>query len=189
MNKINSYIFIQILKACSLIFFIFVVIAWLLQLTRLISLTNLIQVDVFTILFLSFYLLPNLITIIMPFVLIFGILLCFIKLHKDRELVAIYTLGLNKKSIRKPIILFTIIITSFFIILNFYFSPNIYKKYKIKEFEIRNEINFEKILISNFLKIGKETIIDFKKNKNIFENIFINFSDDNDNLSYTDDVY
>ena len=184
MNKINSYIFIQIFKSCTLIFFIFVAIAWLLQLTRLISLTNLIQVDVYTIIILSFYLLPNLITIIMPFVLIFGILLCFIRLNKDRELIAIYTLGLKTNSIRKPIIFFTIILTSFFIILNFYFSPNIYKKYKIKEFEIRNEINLEKILISNFLKIGNNTILDFKKKQNIFEKIFINFYDGKDNLVY-----
>ena len=151
MNKISSYIFIQILKGCSLIFFIFVSIAWLLQLTRLISLTNLIQVDIITIIILSFYLLPNLITIIMPFVLIFGILLCFLKLHRDRELIAIYTLGLNENTLRKPIIIFTIIMTLIFILLSFYFSPNIYKKYKINEFEIRNKINFERILILTIL--------------------------------------
>ena len=185
MNKISSYIFIQILKGCSLIFFIFVSIAWLLQLTRLISLTNLIQVDIITIIILSFYLLPNLITIIMPFVLIFGMLLCFIKLHRDRELIAIYTLGLNENTLRKPIIIFTIIMTLIFILLSFYFSPNVYKKYKINEFEIRNKINFERILISNFLKIGDETVLDFKKNNNNFENIFINFLDDKDNLIFS----
>ena len=185
MNKISSYIFIQILKGCSLIFFIFVSIAWLLQLTRLISLTNLIQVDIITIIILSFYLLPYLITIIMPFVLIFGILLCFIKLHRDRELIAIYTLGLNENTLRKPIIIFTIIMTLIFILLSFYFSPNVYKKYKINEFEIRNKINFERILISNFLKIGDETVLDFKKNNNNFENIFINFFDDKDNLIFS----
>ena len=185
MNKISSYIFIQILKGCSLIFFIFVSIAWLLQLTRLISLTNLIQVDIITIIILSFYLLPNLISIIMPFVLIFGILLCFIKLHRDRELIAIYTLGLNENTLRKPIIIFTIIMTFIFILLSFYFSPNVYKKYKINEFEIRNKINFERILISNFLKIGDETVLDFKKNNNNFENIFINFFDDKDHLIFS----
>ena len=185
MNKISFYIFIQIFKGCSLIFFIFVSIAWLLQLTRLISLTNLIQIDIITIIMLSFYLVPNLITIIMPFVLIFGILLCFIKLHRDRELIAIYTLGLNENTLRKPIIIFTIIMTFIFILLSFYFSPNVYKKYKINEFEIRNKINFERILISNFLKIGDETVLDFKKNNNNFENIFINFFDDKDNLIFS----
>ena len=184
MNKINYYIFIQILKGCTLIFFIFVSIAWLLQLTRLISLTNLVQVDIITIIILSFYLLPNLITIIMPFVLIFGLLLCFIKLHRDRELIAIYTLGLNENTLKKPIVIFTIIMTLIFILLSFYFSPNVYKKYKLNEFEIRNKINFERILISNFLKIGDKTVLDFRKNNNNFENIFINFIDEKDNLIF-----
>ena len=184
MNKISAYIFIQIFKGCSLIFFIFVSIAWLLQLTRLISLTNLVQVDIITIIILSFYLLPNLITIIMPFVLIFGLLLCFIKLHRDRELIAIYTLGLNENTLKKPIVIFTIIMTLIFILLSFYFSPNVYKKYKLNEFEIRNKINFERILISNFLKIGDKTVLDFRKNNNNFENIFINFIDEKDNLIF-----
>ena len=35
------------------------------------------------IILLSFYLIPNLISIITPFILIFGLLLCFIKLSKD----------------------------------------------------------------------------------------------------------
>ena len=120
----------------------------------------------------------------MPFVLIFGLLLCFIKLHRDRELIAIYTLGLNENTLKKPIVIFTIIMTLIFILLSFYFSPNVYKKYKLNEFEIRNKINFERILISNFLKIGDKTVLDFRKNNNNFENIFINFIDEKDNLIF-----
>jgi len=50
MEKINKYIFLEIIKGCSLVFFIFLSVSWLLQFTRLISLTNLIQVDISTIL-------------------------------------------------------------------------------------------------------------------------------------------
>ena len=84
LNKINIYVFIQILKSCTLIFFIFLSISWLLQLTRLFTLTNLIQIDIFNVIFLSFFLIPNLLTIIIPFILIFGVLLCFVKLSKDK---------------------------------------------------------------------------------------------------------
>ena len=50
MNKrIDIYIFLQILKSCSLIFFIFITIAWLMQLTRLFTLSNLIQIDILNI--------------------------------------------------------------------------------------------------------------------------------------------
>ena len=97
LNRISFYVFIQIFKGCTLIFFIFISISWLLQITRLFSLTNLLQVEIITIFLLSLFLLPNLITVILPFVVIFGIVLCFVKLNKDKELLAIYSSGLSNK--------------------------------------------------------------------------------------------
>ena len=184
MNKIKYYIFIQILKGSTLIFFIFISIAWLLQITRLISISNLIQVDIFNIVFLSLYLIPNLISIIMPFVIMFGIVLTFIKLNKDRELISIYSLGLNINTIRIPIIVFSIFVTLILVFLNFYISPNVYNNYKIKEFEIRNKINFEKIIVSNFLELNNNTIIDFKRNINDLNDIFIKFDDEKENIIF-----
>jgi len=183
-NRISFYVFIQIFKACTLIFFIFVSISWLLQITRLFSLSNLLQVEIITIFLLSLLLLPNLITIILPFVLIFGIVLCFVKLNKDKELLAIYSSGLSYKVIRSPLILFTLLFSLIYIILNFYISPLIYDKYKQKEFQIRNTINFEKLILSNFLEVNKDTILDFKKTDKTFEEIFINFKTETDNLIF-----
>ena len=45
MNKINFYIFGEIFRGFLLILFIFVSIAWLLQFTRLMSISNLLQID------------------------------------------------------------------------------------------------------------------------------------------------
>ena len=103
MNRIDKYIFFEISKGFMLIFFIFLSISWLLQFTRLISLTNFIQVDIITILHLSIFLIPNLITVILPFVIIFGLIITFLKLHKDKEIISIYSLGLNTRSFRKSI--------------------------------------------------------------------------------------
>ena len=72
MTKIEKYIFYEISKGSLLVLFIFLSISWLLQFTRLISLTNLIQVDIFTIFYLSTFLIPNIITVIIPFVIMFG---------------------------------------------------------------------------------------------------------------------
>ena len=184
MSKINRYIFIEISKSTLLMLFIFLSISWILQFTRLISLTNLIQVDIVTIFNLSLFLIPNLVTIIMPFVIMFSLILTFIKLHRDRELISIYSLGLNIKSIFNPLFFFSSIILVILIILNFYISPNVYKNYKIKEHEIRNKINFEKIIISNFVEINKNTYIDFKRNKEKFNEVFIKFSENKDNMIY-----
>ncbi len=183
-NKINLYIFYQILKSCFLILFIFISIAWLLQLTRLLTLTNLIQIDLFNVIYLSFFLIPNLLSVIIPFILIFGILLCFIKLNRDKEIIAIYSLGMQLKPIKFSLISFTIIITLFHIILNSFISPIVYEKYKIKEFDLRNTIDLNKMISSNFLKINNETTLDFKKNKNSFEDIFISNNSNIDNLIF-----
>ena len=100
-GKINLYLFSQIFKNFLLILFIFLTVSWLLQITRLFTISNFIQIDVIDIIFLSFYLLPNIITVIIPFILIFGLLLCFIRLNKDNELVAILSLGLGVAPFKK----------------------------------------------------------------------------------------
>ena len=184
MKKIDKYIFLEILKGCLLILFIFISISWLLQFTRLISLTNLIQVDIITIFYLSMFLIPNLISVIMPFVIIFGLIITFIKLHKDKEIISIYSLGLSTNSLSRSLKYFTILIILILLSFNFYISPKIYKEYKLKEFEIRNKIDFEKIVISNFLQINKNTFLDFKKDNQEFKEVFIKFSENNDNLIY-----
>ena len=184
MMKINKYIFLEITKGSLLVFFIFISISWLLQFTRLISLTDLIQVDILTILYLSLFLIPNLATIILPFVIIFGLIISFVKLYKDRELISFYSLGLSNTVITKPLILFSLIVLTISIIFNFYISPKIYKEYKLKEHEIRNNINFEKIIISNFIEINKNTFLDFKKDNSNFREVFIKFNENNENLIY-----
>ena len=184
MNKLNFYIFNELLKGFLLIFFIFLSIAWLLQFTRLISVSNLLQIDSLSILILSIYLIPNLFTIILPFIVIIGISITFIKLFKDREIIAIYSLGLNTNVIKKPLLIFSLLIIFISIFFNFYFSPNIYEKYKLNEYELRNKINLEKIIFSNFLELNENTVIDFKRNKKQLNDIFINFSDNKENIIY-----
>ena len=184
MNKIDKYIFLEILRGCSLILFIFLSISWLLQFTRLISLTNFIQVDMLTIFYLSTFLIPNLISVILPFVIIFGLIISFIKLYKDKEIISIYSLGLSTNPFSNALKYFTLLIIAILLCFNFYISPKIYKEYKINEFEIRDKIDFKKIVISNFLKINDDTFLDFNKDNKDFKEVFIKFSNNNDNLIY-----
>ena len=184
MKKIDKYIFLEILKGCLLILFIFLSISWLLQFTRLISLTNFIQVDIITIFYLSTFLIPNLISVIMPFVIMFGLMITFIKLYNDKEIISLYSLGLGTSSFSNALKYFTLLVVIILLSFNFYFSPQVYKDYKVKEFEIRNKVDFEKIVISNFLKINKNTFLDFKKDNQTFKEVFIKFSENNDNLIY-----
>ena len=183
-DKINIYLFIQIIKYFILILFIFLGVAWLLQITRLFTLSNFLYIEIYDIILLSLYLIPNLITVILPFILIFGLLLCFNKLKRDNELISMLSLGLGLAPFKNTLISFCIIILSFFTLLNFYLAPKIYGVYKIKEFDIRNTIDFDKMSFSNFLNLDKKTILDFDKKDNEYVNIFINFIDDNENVVY-----
>ena len=183
-DKIKIYLFFQITKYFMLILFIFLSVAWLLQITRLFTITNFLYIELFDILLLSLYLIPNLITVILPFILIFGLLLCFIKLKRDNELIAILSLGLGLRPFKSSLISFCLIIVSIFIIFNFYIAPKIYGIYKIKEFEIRNTLDFNKMAFSNFINLDKNTILDFNKKNNEYEDIFINFIDDKENIVY-----
>ena len=183
-KKIDIYIFFQILKSCSLIFFIFITISWLMQLTRLFTLSNLVQIDIVDIIYLSLFLLPNLFSVILPFILIFGILLCFIKLNKDKELISIFSLGLDLKPFKNSMIMLSLIILIFYSLLIFFISPKIYEIYKYKEFKLRNTLNLNNVVATNFLKINDGTTLDFKKNKNSYEDIFINFKDNSENIVF-----
>lgn len=184
MYKIDNYILKQIFKYFSLIFFIFLSISWLLQLTRLFTISNFIQIDILSILVLSIYLIPNILTIILPLILIFGILLCFLKLYKDKELISIFSLGLDLKPIRNSLTIFTIIILFIYGSLSFFISPKVYEIYKYKEFELRNTIDFDSMLFSNFININENTILDFNKKNNIYEDILISFDDTKENIIY-----
>ncbi len=184
LHKLNFYLLIQISKYFFLILFIFLSVAWLLQLTRLFTISNFMNIEILNIIFLSFYLIPNIITVILPFILIFALLLCFIKLHKDNELIAILSLGKELNHFKKVFLIFTFSLVIIFSILNFYLAPKIYEQYKIIEYDLRNNLNFNNMAYSNFLNLNKSTILDFNKIDNSYEDIFISFKDKKDNLFY-----
>ena len=184
MKKINLYIFIQIIKSCTLVFFIFISIAWLLQISRLFSYLNNLQIDFVNVLFLSFFLIPNLINVTLPFIIIFGLIIAFIKFDKDKEIIAIYSLGLSIKEILKPLFLISIIAIFLYLFLNLFFSPYIYDKYKQKEFDLRNSINLDNINISNFIQLDENLILDFSKKEDVFEDVFIRFIGENENIVF-----
>ena len=184
LNKINYYLLNQISKNFILILFIFLSVAWLLQITRLFTITNFMQVEIINIIILSFYLIPNIITVIAPFILIFGLMLCFVRLNRENELIAILSLGLGLNPFKKTLILFGLMLTVLFTSFNFFLSPIIYKKYKLEEYDLRNTIDFNSMTFSNFLNLNKTTILDFTKINNEYQDVFISFKDDKDNIVY-----
>ena len=183
-SKINIYLLTQISKYFCLILFIFLSVAWLLQLTRLFTITNFMHIKIIDVVLLSLFLIPNIITVITPFILIFGLLLCFLKLNRDNELIAILSLGAGLNPFRNTLLFFCFILVLIFSILNLYFAPIIYKQYKLEEYELRNTLDLESMVFSNFLNLNNSTILDFKKNNSTYNDILISFTDEKENIVY-----
>ena len=58
------------------------------------------------------------------------------------------------------------------------------KNIKLKNYDLRNTLDFNKMAFSNFLNLNKTTILDFKKNNNEYQDIFISFNDEKENIVY-----
>ena len=95
---------------------------------------------------------PNLINITLPFIVIFGLVLCFYKLDKDKEIIAIYSSGLGNRNIKNPLISFVICLIILYVSLNTIISPIIYNKYKINEFNCN--VDYNKICDVDYFKNG-----------------------------------
>jgi len=107
-------------------------------------------------------------------------------MDRDKEIIAIYSLGLNINVIKNPLYCLLGVTTILYIFLNFFFSPYIYGKYKENEFELRNSVDLNNINYSNFIKLEK-IILDFDKEDDVYKNIYINFIeeiDETENIIY-----
>jgi len=147
---------------------------------------NNLQINFLSIFSLSLWLIPNLLNVTLPFILIFGLVLSFLKFDKDREIIAMYSLGLSINELKKPIIFTGCIVLFIYLFTNFIFSPLTYSIYKENEFKLRNSIDFNKINIANFIELDNKIVIDFNKKDGNFEEILINFQneDNEENIIY-----
>ena len=173
MKKIEIYLLKQILKSFLLFFFIFIGISWLLQTTRLLNLIVVNKIPIFSVFILSINIIPNTVVSILPFIIFLSILFTCFKLNRDKELIAIYVLGSNKKEVMKPFIIFSILTFILSLILSLYISPYSYETFKKDEFDLRTNLDIENIGLNNFYDFNNEIIINFEKEKDIFTNLFI----------------
>ena len=74
--------------------------------------------------------------------------------------------------------------TLFYASFHFYLSPIIYEKYKLSEYDLRNNIDFEKFVVSNFVELNNNTILDFEKKDKNFKNIFIKVDENTDSIIF-----
>ena len=137
---------------------------WFSQILRILELQHSITTQLFDVISTTILVLPSFINPLMPFLLIIA---GFFLNHKF--IISNEILILKQYVSLKNNLLITIFLTSGIIFLYFlnneYFSINLYHKYKVKELEIRNNLNLGIPELKEF-HIEEEVSIFFKKQKN-----------------------
>ena len=93
-DKIKIYLFFEIIKNFTLVLFIFLSVAWLLQITRLFTITNFLHIEIIDIFFIPLFN-PKLNNSYCSIYINLCITICFCKLNRHNELIVIASLGLG----------------------------------------------------------------------------------------------
>ena len=178
-NKIQKYIFKDIIKNFLTILLTFTAIAWT---VRAVNFLDLIIEDGFSSLIYIKYSILNLTAILTrftPLSFLIGLLLTIIKLEKQQEFLILWTSGLNKIKIANTFILISILITLIQILITFYLNPFLLGKSRIL-LKTHEDKEISSVLKSNNFNDtfkGITFFVEKKNENNELINIFV--QDDN----------
>jgi len=138
-KKMKSYIIFLYFKYLLSSLFIFIGLIWLSQILRIIDTQFSISNQIIDILIATILVLPSFVVPLMPFLIIISSFFLSEKLYKTNESTIISQYLNNHEKYKISIILSTFILI-IYLLNSEYFSVNLYKNYKIKELEIRNNL-------------------------------------------------
>ncbi|WP_025898559.1 LPS export ABC transporter permease LptF [Sneathiella glossodoripedis] len=122
MKKINWYIIVQLLGPTLFITFALTGVIWLSQTLQFVEklITGL---PISTFLTLTVLLLPGILKFTLMLGLFFGILFTFNKLYTESELIVMWSAGLSKAALMKPVMYLALFLTVLLYIFSFYVTP------------------------------------------------------------------
>ncbi len=136
----RKYILTQILYVTFLVTSVLLVTIWLTQSLRFLDHVMSKGLSLGLFFKLSYYLLPGILSKILPISFFISILSVFGKLQSDSELISMRTLGLSNVNLISPVMIIACAILMFLYFLNLYLQPLSIKKFKDLQNEIRNNL-------------------------------------------------
>ena len=182
-NKIQKYIFKDIIKNFLTILLTFTAIAWTVRAVNFLDLIIEDGFNPFTYFKYSILNLSAILTRFTPLSFLIGLLLTIIKLEKQQEFLILWTSGLNKIKIANTFIFISLLITLIQILMTFYLNPFLLSKSRIL-LKTQEDKEISSVLRSNNFNDSFKGITFFieKKNENNeLINIFV--QDDNGALN------
>lgn len=140
MLRLPRYIFSQC--AGPLFFFTLVLsgVVWLSQSLKMLDLVINRGQSALVFLQLSVLLFPSLLTVVLPIALFCALLYALNRLYNDSELIVMWSAGVGRWAIARPIIFLAILVAIVNLFLNLYLMPTGYRTMKDKVYEIRGDL-------------------------------------------------
>ena len=184
-NKIQKYIFKDIIKNFLTILLTFTAIAWTVRAVNFLDLIIEDGFNPYTYFKYSILNLSAILTRFTPLSFLIGLLLTIIKLEKQQEFLILWTSGLNKIKIANTFIFISLLITLTQILMTFYLNPFLLSKSRIL-LKTQEDKEISSVLRSNNFNDSFKGItfyIEKKNENNELVNIFV--QDNNGALNLT----
>jgi len=138
MNSYSRYVLRQLFAGMLLVSAGLTCIIWLSQSLRFVEMIVNRGLSAGTFVYMTFLLLPNFLTVILPIALFTVIVFTYSKMVTDRELVVMRAAGVGQFGLAKPALIMTFLTLVFGYALNLYLLPESYKAFRLLQWEIRN---------------------------------------------------
>ncbi len=144
-NRISSYIFLQLAVGLVMVTAAVTCVVWLSQSLRFIEMIINRGLNVGAFLTLTGLMMPNFLTIILPIAIFIVTVFFYHKMIMDRELVVMRAAGMSSLSLSKPALAMSIALVAFGYALSIYIVPASYKMFREMQWDIR--YNFSNVLL------------------------------------------
>lgn len=163
MNRLDRYIFKQLFFISFSVAVVLTCIVWLAQSLRFVETVANKGVSASVFFQMIFFLLPNLIIIVLPVAILIAVLFVYNKLAADHELMVMQGSGVSAFQLMRPALYTALIFTTILYGLTLYVLPLSFSKFRDIEFTLRNESNASMLQPGEFNTFGKYTF--FARNR------------------------
>lgn len=158
MFKITSYILRQLSWTTFFVTLVLTGAIWLMQSMRFIDVILNQGLPFSTFLNLIFYLLPDLISFVLPSALLIGILFVYNRLTADQELIIFRSVGLSDLQLAKPTLILAAAVTAILYIISLYLMPIAFRNFRDLEHGIRNTSSLSLLKEGEFTSLKGLTV-------------------------------
>lgn len=151
MSGVNSYILRQVTGPVLFFAFVLTMVIWLSQSLRMLDLVVNDSQSVGTYLLITILIMPQIVSLVLPFAVFCGVLYALNRLYSESELIVIWATGFSQWSVAGPVLVVAGAATAICFFFNLVVMPAGMREMKDRVFEIRTE------LVNTFVREGAFT--------------------------------